>query len=316
MRMSRESLLKFAKVLHPEMILGLRGDPINQKLTNLLCNKIWYHPEQGYVVGFDSSWDPSSSFHDSIVMSWKFRETWKTKDRPGVYHSGKDFLKALSKIDREIPIDLLPERFLGYFSFPENTIWDGNDWIQGCYVFIGPPNETPLKKGYWPESEKVFWAVYISQADPAKPVLEVARILIDLRKEKFSDLAASYPAFGDPKSMADTNVFRLALNLVMYVNSINRDLIEAPPVRLMKPAEKKDRTKRGELINQCTVPITLISWNYQHPRVYTKESSWVDTFMRWQRCGPGNTQLKLIWVTPHSRHYKTALPVEVKEGVK
>jgi len=311
--------MKFNKILHPEVVLGLRGD---LKLTQCyaeLFQKIGKHPEGGYTYDDDlfDAFVKDVPFMDSILMPWKFAHDWHKGERPHVFHAGKDFVKAMTKMDREIPVDFLPERFFAYFSFPEKTIHDGDHWIQGCYIFIGPPQETGIRKSEWGH-DKVLWMVYYTE-----DFQQCARFQCPLTKEKLSELinkAPVLPSIFNIEEKKDENVvtmlsavasnnievYLVTLNLALYVNSINCDLMPLPPAYKLQPSKKKEAVSAG-VLNQCKIPITFVSWNYQHPRQRHVDSSWVDTFQRWQPCGPGNKQVKLIWVKPDGgfeRKYK------------
>src|ERR1039458_3265944 len=133
--------MRFSRCLHPEIILDQRGDPFIRSVYKFSQSAVAYIEWQGYAIDWNKypkEFITSESATSEVLMGWKFK-----KERPEIYHVGKDFLNAISKIDRDIPVDLLPERFFAYFSFSEKTIWDGTDWVQGMYVFIGPAHETP-----------------------------------------------------------------------------------------------------------------------------------------------------------------------------
>jgi len=304
--------MRICKILHPEVILGLRGSAFTFKLYDLLHKHITWTPEEGYKHAVERNEGWTASLEEDMLITWKYKQ-----ERPPIYHVPRDFLKAIAKIDKEIPVELLPDRFFAYFSFAENTIWDGSQWVQGMYVYIGPENETPLKPQYRTEGHKAFWAVYHTYPPPGRPPEDVfcARLLVDLEPKKFSEIISAAPKdfhTGDVE-IPDQNVYLVGLNLAMYVNSIGCDLKDVRPIYKLKPAEKKDHIKRGEIINQCKLPVTVVSWNYKQERIYNVDSTWIDTFPRWQRCGPENSQVKLIWVNPFPRKYKN---VKEKEDGK
>ena len=301
---------RFAKLLHPEIVLGLKpgqvvmpskmgSPPVTEKQiyayahAGIAYDEVnGYTPGEAYMVQWQNSMTPSQWENFCITQKFKI-------ERPPVYHAGKEFCKALQKMEPVIPVDLLPQRFFAYFSFPDGTVLDNEgDQILGIYVFVGEPKETPLLPELWSTSPKVFWAVYYTVKG------DCARILMDLNERKtFKELAEHLPVDrGGTKT--DVNIFALAMNLVLYVNSVDCDLHLAPPNKDMKPAEKKARQARGETINQCLLPVIYVSWNYQKPRLFHVDHAWVDTHLRWQRCGPNYSQVKLIWVKAHERTYK------------
>ena len=299
--------MRLNKLLHPETIMGLRGDPKAIEGYKRFLGNTSYIPGKGYMTdGHLRDNDPILSSH--ITLCWRFLH-----DRGKTFHVGRDFCKAIMDIDGEIPIDIMPERFVGYLSFPEGVVHDGENEVLGTYVFVGPANETTLNPSDWDRPDnKMLWLSYVCKGG------HTGHLLVPLRAEKLSDILAPLPSTDirhDPEgkrtiredsTMQDhpgrRNVFLAALNLILYIHSINCDLVPVPPLKNMKPAQRKEATNRG-LLNMSLVPVTFISWQYQTRRVLV-DSSWVDTFRRWQRVGPGLSQVKLIWVAPHERKYK------------
>lgn len=286
--------MKFNRVIHPEVVLGLRGDPQEKNFYDYIHKNMAWDPKLGF--GFDVNTEGmSQSQLDNLAITYKFR-----LERPPVYHVSSDFAKAMFHVDREIPVDLLPRPFFTYFSFPERTVWDGSDWVQGVYVYIGKGEQTTVGLHLWEELS--FWAVY--QTYGKFPFTSgCARMLCGLRDGKFAEMIDGLRQDDDSINY-DSSVFRLALNLALYVNSLGPDLQKAPVDAKLKPAERKAlRETQGAFINQCTLPLTLVSWNYLKRREFSVDSTWVDMHPRWQRCGPGFGQVKLIWVRAHERHY-------------
>ena len=58
-----------------------------------------------------------------------------------VYYIGKDFAQALSKFDREIPIDTLPKKFYGYIQFAEGALQDDSGFVDGAFVAVATLEE-------------------------------------------------------------------------------------------------------------------------------------------------------------------------------
>jgi hypothetical protein len=298
-----------------------------------------FNPSLQFIPVWEN-FDPNLSTH--FFLTWKFKHEFlklPKKSKPKIYHIPKDFTQALMKVDREIPVDLLPERFFGYFSFAEGAIFDDSDEVQGAYVFIGPAEESTLKPGAV-ESEKVIWISYvckdkIKREQGYKAMLGpdrngvprlfnfmgISKLLIELKNEKFSKLANQYKTIdfidganvqmSEKEVEARNTVFRTLINLVLFVNSIDPDLIEAPTTNHLSNKQLKERRDAGKPINECSVPVTLVSWNYHKPVQYHVDSTFIETFLRWQRCGTRNSQVKLIWVTPHLRRYKKEEEEEV-----
>lgn len=304
--------MKFSKILHPETALGLRGDEMLRIAYPSFLKQVSFKADaanpydRGYRV--DEILNTDHIFAGHICLVWRFFE-----EKAPIYHSGKEFTQALMKVDREIPVDLLPKRFCAYFSFPEGVVFDDEEEVQGAYVFIGPSYETTVRQDgtYGGLDEPTLWVSYITKAG------HPTNCLAPLAKEKVGKILSELPCddfiLENGKMVHKhrgtiairDSVYRIIVNLVLYVNSIDCDLVGAPPVRKLKPAEKKERTRRGEIMNQCSLPVTFVSWNYKTEKSFHIDSTTVDTHMRWQRCGKENSQCKLIWVRAHERHFKS-----------
>lgn len=301
--------MRFNKILHPEIIMDRRGEDITRELYKQIFEQIKI-TGKGYLCQKDIH-DMDANTREHFLLTYKFKQ-----NKGRVYHSGADFLKAMSKISKELPVDLLPNDFLGYFSFADETIYDEADEIQGAYVYIGKGSETPV----FPEhhQKKIIWISYVGK-DPQI----VGRLLVQALPEKIEEICKKYVQEdfnlnfkGDyQKILPNTNklkernnVFSTIINLVLYVNSIDCDLIHLPNMQNISGNQRLKMFRKGQNVNECTLPVTLVSWNYTSEKSYEKESTWVETFPRWQRCGPQLSQIKLIWVTAHERYFKNYIP--------
>jgi hypothetical protein len=339
--------MKISKLIHPELVLGTRGSEALTKSYRNMIEKIDFNPEVGCFSVRDTNWQYfDSNLKEHLMLTWKFKKEYRTTQKPGIYYVPAPFTEAISKLDRNIPVDLLPERFFAYFAFADGAMQDEKDEVQGAYVFVGPANESCLAKEYH-YSGKVIWISYVCKdmvedrenpdyyptigVQEGKPpllmnFLSISKLLVPVTDKKISKLIEDVPILDfqstkhtdDPEAdeIARNRVFRTLINLSLYVNSIDADLVKAPLTVDLSHKQKAKRRDAGKPINECTVPLTLVSWNYERPRQYSVGSAWIDTHQRWQRCGPEHKQVKLIWVAPHERHYKkqeepacpTALP--------
>jgi hypothetical protein len=288
--------MRIDRILHPEIVLGKRGDKRLIQFYKTCFPQIELTPE-GYACGLEVR-QFDENLRDHAILTHKFRQSGSK-----VFYCGKDFIQVLSKIDKEIPLQFMPQKFLGYLAFPEETVFDGEEEIQGAYVYVGEGKGTTLKKEDW--DKKIIWISYVG-----KNLNSITRLCAELTEDKMSEISTRY-------EMADYNVsevikgsvpgsrelvYRLVANLVLYINSADPDLIGLKTMHLESKTQRNKAEARGEIINECTLPITLLSWNYKREINYSKESTWVETHPRWQRCGSGFTQIKLIWVKAHERH--------------
>jgi len=317
--------MKLSKLVHPELVLGLRGDPMLIYTYKKYLAAVGFELGRGYN-SVSPDWKHfDQNLQEHLLVTWKFR-----KESAPTYYVPKDFAQAISKLDREIPVDLLPSRWFGYIAFAEDSVFDADDEVQGAYVYMGPAEETPLRPENY--SKRVLWISYvckdvatnrdqisIAQAPSGDYALinflSLGKLLVELKPEKISTLIRSVPELDFLSDVPKTplavagdrdTVYRTIINLVLYINSVDADLVRAPSTNHLSNSQRAKRREEGKPINECTVPVTLVSWNYRRPSNYSVDSTPVETHMRWQRCGPRNSQVKLIWVKEHLRFFKKA----------
>lgn len=90
----------------------------------------------------------------------------------------------------------------------------------------------------------------------------------------------------------------------MYLHSLNPDVTHMKPVHQQTAREQKDARKNGFDLNNTRHLIRYVSWNYGKDREYSVDGTTVRTHLRWQPCGPGRGQTKLIMINEHERKYK------------
>ena len=325
--------MRLSKILHPEIVLKTRG---NRHLVDAYKHLLVGMSHDGH--GFSSKhpqWgliDPNMQEH--LTLCYKFREenALPKDQKPGIYYMPSDFSDALSKLDREIPVDLLPERWFGYIAFADGAVFDEQEEVQGAYVFLGRAEETALSPEHY--GDRVIWMVYVckdtigekrgpvgfmeTSMGPQLNLLSISRFTSPLKQVKVSDLAKELPTLDFSvsgqhvqKHAERVDVFRLLLNAALYINSVDADLVPAPMVGHLSNRQKKERAAAGGHVNECTVPVTLVSWNYRKPIQRQIDLTWVETHPRWQRVGPNLSQVKLIWVAAHERHYNDKGKIEI-----
>jgi hypothetical protein len=299
--------VRLTKVITPELVLGTRGDEWSLDIYKQALSSI-SAVGPGIFAGQNiQNLDQVMQSH--FAMAWKFK-----KERPRVYHVGKDFTQAMSQIDRDIPIDRLPERFFAYISFPEKTLYpeDGpNEEVRGAFIFIGPAKET-----FGPQEidkEKVVWISVDMDAPPDiknkshEGFLNLRSFLMNIDKSITHTLQTA-PDLDDEhgriETTTDRRVLRTLINLAIYIHSAEPELLPTRAVQDHSNSDRKRFFEKHGVANHCTVPVTMISWNWQKPRIYNVDSTLVESYYRWQRCGPGFSQVKLILVNAHERHYK------------
>jgi hypothetical protein len=314
--------VRLNQLMHPEIICNIRGDQKLREFYKDSLSRISYEGAYFFKSAVLANLDENMREHFAAV--WKFRNEYNSKSKPGVYYVGRDFAKALLKYDKDIPFDRLPERFFGYFQFPREAVYDDTDEIDGAYVYVGPAEEAPVTPKEY--GNKVIWISYVCRDQVSRPAMitpikvganygiynfvSVGRLLLGLHDQSgLSAALGQLPNYdfgsysGVKKDLAKRNsVYRLLCNLVIYTQSQDPDL-ELVPSHLNLSNSKKSALKTS-VVNENTMPITLVSFGYHSPRTYQMDSTWVETFPRWQRCGPGLVQVKLVWVKGHERHFE------------
>jgi hypothetical protein len=241
-------------------------------------------------------------------------------ESPKIYHVQRDFLLALSQVDRDIPLQFLPERFFGYISFAPQTLRDDTGWVEGAYCYIGDSKGTILN----PEKaiEKVLWVVYTT-SDGA-----VADLKVELKSDRLENLIRELPKQDcilkaetlssssatlssiTPDASANSRdlIYRTVLNAALYIHSQQPELRREPGSGdpALSKTQAREVRKKQQIPNECTVPVTFVNWGFERPRVFQVGETSVRGHFRWQPCGVGMQQVKLIWIDQHLRHYPTA----------
>jgi hypothetical protein len=302
--------MRFSRILHPEVILNRRGDTqareIYQKTLDMIeitDNGVYFEAkdQMGWVIA-------NSLQRDHVFLRFMTNcKIFKKKKAP-VYHIGKDFLQALQKIDREIPLDVLPESFSAYFSFAEDSVFDEDGAVEGGYVNIETGRNLGMKSEYGNTRIISFSYVCKSSVLGMPPFVSLT---VPLDAKRIDELVAQVQTedffmlkVKPPEGVEKRNdVFRALLNAVIYLHSTE------PFVEISRPIKQSglsvnEHRRRGLIINDCTLPVSFLYPKYVQTRNYKVDSTWVDSFPRWQRCGANFSQVKLVFVTPHERRYK------------
>ena len=312
--------MNIKRVFHPEQVMGTRGDPVMCDMYKKLLGQTKRCPEDdeeiapgkiAYGWSFPGVLEPllkdqhGKEFH--LIMKLYREQTRK------IYYIGDDFTRALGSVDRNIPLDLLPSRFFAYVAFADEVIRDEADWIEGAYVYIGPPYAVGISINGVSPDKRFVWIGYqckngqigaLSFDPTGEKVMDTLRRLHHERPTVDYDVRSD-GTYTATETSLDTvekreHVYRTIINAVLYIHSQDPDLTHLKPEQQLSLSQRK---KHKESITNCTVPLTLVSWNYKKKPSYNVDSTWIDTFLRIQRCGPGLTQCKFVWVKEHERHY-------------
>jgi hypothetical protein len=298
--------MNFKNILHPELILNRRGPESVREFYAHTVREIQFLESGGVTVPeFVKELNSSEQRAMTLMRRWQI-------DNGKVFHVNRDFLIALSGIERNVNLDYLPERFVGYISFAPEVMFDDEDEVEGAYVYVGPSKYTSLKDQ---NVERVFWCAYVT-----KGWKSLGTVCADIKQgmtieglissvERDNTKANQFYLTPEPDDISKrSKVFNTVLNAVMYIHSQEPNVQRVPSTRDLSNRQAQDLKAKVGIKNECTIPITFLNWTYAKQRTQVVDGTWVETFMRWQPCGPGRGQVKLIWVKEHERTYKKDLP--------
>jgi hypothetical protein len=299
--------MHFKELLHPELILNRRGLVEKRQYYQTLLNQLSYY--NGGIGMSDSMLaEKDDNFLTHFGMYKKF-----SVEKPKVFYASQDFLKAVETMDKEIPLDLLPSNFFGYIAFPKNAIKDGFGFnVDGAYVFLGDAKNIGSTR-FGPETKLFKVSTTYESRYTGYLNLPISS------DEKFSALFSRVPLKDSYTGKRGTEVastittadrapiFRILLNLILYIHAADLELLRpASNAQLSKTQIQKIKAKNGGSINTCTLPITLINFDFHQGRRYSVSGATVKGHFRHQRCGKEWSQYRTIWIDSHDRQYKNS----------
>ena len=322
-------------ITHPEIVAGKRGLQSAIDIYKHLIPKV--DVVDGGVRLTDELIELSKD--ENLIEHMVLCKTY-VKNKGQTYFIPADFAKALAKMDAAIPVEYLPDHFIGYFHFADgNVINDGEENVIGAYVFIGNASEIGVYHKSGDPKEKTIAVSYINEATSRAegapkffpigrfcgPALgqKVAEIVksgltsdcLDVEWRRVDGKATPMPIVKEgitPTKLKERiSVYRLAINAALYVSSTGADIMKLPPLKTMTHSKRKEWRDRYPVRNQGQSTLTVLNWGYAKGiKTFGVDSTMVETHMRWQPCGPKWSEVKLIWVREHERRYSKS---DVKE---
>ena len=101
-----------------------------------------------------------------------------------------------------------------------------------------------------------------------------------------------------PKAAKDAISF--VAKCMLYINSGEPDLVKEA---VTKPNSKNEKKIRNHWKKNYPFELIRVGYGF-HGKTYSVDSTEVSGHFRWQPCGVGRQQLKLIWIDEHIRNYK------------
>jgi hypothetical protein len=308
--------MKLSQVLLPEIVADKRG-PLEAR--EFYRRSLEYVAFDGCRAILDHTFPHKSD--GALLEHLVLCKSFKRESSPKIYYIPAGFGSALSKIDREIPIQYMPKNFFGYIHLGEGAVNDGSEDVEGGHVWVGPASKCPLYLGdssFDPEAP-IFLCSYIGRKKSEASLSHVSRLCFELEPKKLAEILSKYTSFDyhDNKMVPTSEeaiekrkpVFRLFLNVVMYINSLDPELLKLRPLHEMTHSQRRKWRETHNIENDCAFPVTLVNWSYGE-KLYNVDSTVVQGHFRWQPCGSGRSQVKLTWVREHERHYQNTKVVE------
>jgi hypothetical protein len=294
--------MRFKQVVHPEIVLDKRGPELFRLLYRRFLPKVNWDADNKEFFAMPivmKTFDELMLDHFALVRRFLI-------DKGPIYHVTKDFLTEIAKVDKAIPLDRLPKRFIAYISFAKETIKDDAGYIQGAYVYVGPMFDTSLgglvRQGK-DRNTPTLWVSYVNEGE-SPPIASLRLELRDLNviSEQMKGLKAE-EHIGDvtiqttPESrIARDIVYRTLLNIVCYIHQPDPDLERVSSASRLSNSQRS-KLNAGGLCNESTLPITFINWKWKRP----VSEQLVTGHFKWAACGPQMSERKLIWVNAYER---------------
>ncbi len=306
-----------AEILHPEIVLGRRGEENTISEYKFALNKIKFTSE-GWETELPMALANSPLMHH-FLLTKKFVD-----ERPPVYRLGKDFASVLADIDNDIPVDKLPQNFFGYISLPRGAVTDDTGDVYGAYVFIGDAKYTALHPSNY--GQRIMWISTVGDSGKVdgerdfsvshllmKPVGSFDEMFLSLPLSDDNLMESSLLGPGEmilKKEVSKKDVdqrlraTRCIVNAVLYIHSLEPNIDHLKPMSNLTHGDRKKVRATGRHINLCTIPVIAVNWSYKKERIYGMDETWRREHTRWQRCGPQFSQIKLVTIRGHAVKYK------------
>lgn len=314
--------MKFSNVIHPEILLGLRGAKIMTDYYNRvigcigrpISGKGWEVNDERVATMFTQ--DPN--FFSHYILCKIFKDEGSHK----IYYVPKDFAKALSTIDKGIPSEILKKGFVAYFQLGAGALSDDAGPIEGGYVCVDTADRFGFKTV---DPNKLCFALSYMNVPPRSlhegGYWPVTKFMCEIDESKLNALIAKVKSHADttgaikdgklifkPKNLNEDEeelrnaAFRCFINAAIYVHSSDPEVARLLPSKELSKAQKAKQQSYG-FENQCYMPMTVLNKSYALGRTYSVGETNVETHMRFQRCGKDLSEVKLVWVAPHVRHF-------------
>lgn len=211
---------------------------------------------------------------------------WKKEKKIFVF--SKSLSQALDQTDADIGFKYLPENFSAYIVLDGAREVDGYD-VDGALIHI--TNFGGVRRLYTCVSCKdgEYLRYYYHELGKHDTIQEMLDSVPSYTNNT-TGTPENLPIGSKERTNQDV-LIKSFINAVIF-SAYSEDFVEISKVQ-----------SRQECL---TLPYRLYGSDFKMPeREYIVDATVVGAFFRWQPCGVGRTQLKLTYVRPHIRHYKT-----------
>lgn len=232
-----------------------------------------------------------------------------------VFKTNVLFSKALSQVDRNLPLELLPDETCAYFVLPKGVFKINADSgvtvnPAGVYAFFSKNQLVSVReKGEEKRTLRETPLVTILLVDEKNNSLSPYSEEMFLNSLTFTFLVddggkikieESYRGFMERNEGLD-KILLFCLNAMLYSKSGDPDIDVLKPKNNKKKVRKKGKDRIVIDQDICTVEVKRLNWSYT--REYSVDQTFVNAHLRWQPYGPNRSKVKLITVKAHKRTY-------------
>jgi hypothetical protein len=309
-----DKLINYMNIIAPKEAPEISKDRLGDIASKVIKDKRDYDRLDREVKAYKAAYSFEFTYGDVpeeykktnvMAMKMKMMLNFLESEKRSVYAVGKEFFEAVSTLRRDIPIKAIG-REDEYLYIKTPRVKSSGVWYVGCYVTtwdVGAIQLLLVPEGDYSISQTKMMLI-------TNPVKDKINLEEDFRynlKHK-PDNASITTVLSDIAwdGQEETDRFEAWLialvNTAIYVYSQDPEIDNLKPLKLYTPKELGRMTSDVKE-NLCTLPVHLVNWNYHTGKQYTTDKAFVHSHMRWQPCGPGRQELKLVWVKEHVRHY-------------
>lgn len=246
----------------------------------------------------------SASHHDMYCYERYIRDGKKN------YRIAKDFSEALADASLDISCKYIPKTNQAYnIQFHKEvaltSLFGEKDIAyRNCYVTIEDcTTEYDKKRGYIKRVMLVF-PVYM-RGEEYYSTYDFVNLVFKDENQKVTEALLDSAEKLEGKRMTDEGmgIVKYITNILLYLNSGDPDLreLKKPNIPRVSKNIKKFQKKNK---HKTLLDIFDVGFDYMKGITYRVSSTMVRGHFRWQPCGIGREEVKLIWIGEHPRNFE------------